>query len=66
MTDNSNIDFNILFKKSFKQLGINWVDDLAKNDDYFVLIMNDFRNLFPDIKVGDPHLILLKTITITI
>jgi hypothetical protein len=67
MTDNSNVDFNILFKKSFKQLGINWVDDLAKNDDdYFILIMNDFRNLFPDIKVGDPCLILLKTITITI
>ena len=66
MTNNSNIDFDILFKKSFKQLGVNWVDDLAKNDDYFVLIMNDFRNLFPDIKVGDPHLILLKTITITI
>lgn len=68
MTDNSNIDFNILFKNSFKQLGINWVDDLAKNDDdnYLILIMNDFQNLFPDIKVGDPYLILLKTITITI
>lgn len=66
MTGNSNTDFNILFKKSFKQLGINWVDDLAKNDDYFIIVMNDFRNLFPYVKVGDPNLILLKTITILI
>ncbi|MGD9674373.1 MAG: hypothetical protein AB7U98_12950 [Candidatus Nitrosocosmicus sp.] len=66
MTGNSNIDFNILFKKSFRELGINWVDDLAKNDDYFIMIMNDFRNLFPDVKVVDPYMILLKTITILI
>jgi hypothetical protein len=66
MTGNSNIDFNILFKKSFRELGINWVDDLAKNDDYLIMIMNDFRNLFPDIKVIDPYMILLKTITIMI
>lgn len=66
MTGNSNIDFNILFKKSFRELGINWVDDLAKNDDFLIMIMNDFQNLFPDIKVMDPYMILLKTITIMI
>ena len=66
MTGNSSIDFDILFKKSFKELGINWVDDLAKNDDYFITIMNDFRNLFPDVKVIDPYIILLKTMTIII
>ncbi|HKR73645.1 MAG TPA: hypothetical protein VJR94_05995 [Candidatus Nitrosocosmicus sp.] len=66
MTANSSIDFDILFKKSFRELGINWVDDLAKNDDYFIMIMNDFRNLFPDVKVIDPYIILLKTITIMI
>ena len=67
MTSNSNIDFNILFKKNFRELGINWVDDLAKNDDdYFVTLMNDFQKLFPDVKVTDSYMILLKTITIII
>ncbi len=66
MTNNSNIDFNFLFKENFRELGINWVDDLAQNDDYFVTFMNDFQNLFPDIKVTDPYMILLKTITIII
>lgn len=66
MTGNSNTDFNVLFKKDFKQLGINWVEDIAENDDYLVMMMNDFKILFPDVKVVDQHLILLKTITIMI
>ena len=43
MTSNSNINFNILFKKNFRELGNNWVDDLEKNDDEKIEI-DDLKN----------------------
>ena len=47
MTSDSNVDFNVLFKKSYKELGINWLDDIEKDDDYLISMMNDFESLFP-------------------
>jgi hypothetical protein len=66
MDSDSNIDFNVLFKKSYKELGINWLDNLESDDDYMTTIMKDFHTLFPDIKVVNPYMILLKTITFII
>ena len=61
MDSDSNIDFNVLFKKSYKELGINWLDNLESDDDYMTTIMKDFHTLFPEIKVVNPYMILLKT-----
>ena len=66
MDSDSNIDFNVLFKKSYKELGINWLDNLENDDDYLTTIMKDFHTLFPEIKVVNPYMILLKTITFVI
>jgi hypothetical protein len=66
MDSDSNIDFNVLFKKSYKELGINWLDNLENDDNYMTTIMKDFHTLFPEIKVINPYLILLKTITFLI
>jgi hypothetical protein len=66
MDSDSNIDFNVLFKKGFKELGINWLDNLENDDNYMTTIMKDFHTLFPEIKVINPYLILLKTITFLI
>lgn len=66
MDSDSNIDFNVLFKKSYKELGINWLDNLENDDDYLTTIMKDFQTLFPEIKVVNPYMILLKTITFVI
>ena len=65
MDSDSKFDFNVLFKKSYKELGINWLDNL-ENDDYLTTIMKDFHTLFPEIKVVNPYMILLKTITFVI
>ncbi len=66
MDSDSNIDFNVLFKKSYKELGINWLDNLENDDDYLTTIMKDFQTLFPEIKVANPYMILLKTIAFVI
>lgn len=66
MDSDSNIDFNVLFKKSYKELGINWLDNLENDDNYMTTIMKDFHTLFPEIKVINPYMILLKTITFVI
>ena len=66
MDSDSNFDFNVLFKKGFKELGINWLDNLENDDNYMTTIMKDFHTLFPEIKVINPYLILLKTITFVI
>jgi hypothetical protein len=66
MDSDSKFDFNVLFKKSYKELGINWLDNLESDDDYMTTIMKDFHTLFPDIKVVNPYMILLKTITFII
>lgn len=64
MTSDSNVDFNVLFKKSYKELGINWLDDIEKDGDYLISIMNDFESLFPDLKDTNSYMILLKSITV--
>lgn len=66
MDSDSNSDFNVLFKKSYKELGINWLDNLENDDDYMTTIMKDFQTIFPEIKVVNPYMILLKTITFVI
>ena len=66
MDSDSKFDFNVLFKKSYKELGINWLDNLENDDDYLTTIMKDFHTLFPEIKVENPYMILLKTITFVI
>jgi hypothetical protein len=66
MDSDSNIDFDVMFKKSYKELGINWLDNLENDDDYLTTIMKDFHTLFPEIKVVNPYMILLKTITFVI
>lgn len=66
MDSDSNSDFNVLFKKSYKELGINWLDNLENDDDYMTTIMKDFQTVFPEIKVVNPYMILLKTITFVI
>ena len=66
MDNDSNSDFNVLFKKSYKELGINWLDNLESDDDYMTSIMKDFQTIFPEIKVVNPYMILLKTITFVI
>jgi hypothetical protein len=66
MDSDSNNDFNVLFKKSYKELGINWLDNLESDDDYMTTIMKDFQTIFPEIKVVNPYMILLKTITFVI
>ncbi len=48
MDSDSNIDFNVLFKKSYKELGINWLDDLENDDDHLIFMMKEFENLFPE------------------
>ncbi|MGD9532398.1 MAG: hypothetical protein AB7V56_01325 [Candidatus Nitrosocosmicus sp.] len=64
MNSESNVDFNVLFKKSYKELGINWLDDLENDDDRLLSIMKDFENLFPDLKETNSFMILLKSITV--
>jgi hypothetical protein len=66
MDNDSNIDFDVMFKKSYKELGINWLDNLENDDDYLTTIMKDFHTLFPEINVVNPYMILLKTITFVI
>ena len=66
MDSDSNSDFNVLFKKNYKELGINWLDNLENDDDYMTTIMKDFQTIFPEIKVVNPYMILLKTITFVI
>lgn len=64
MNSESNVDFNVLFKKIYKELGINWLDDLENDDDRLLSIMKDFENLFPDLKETNSFMILLKSITV--
>ncbi|HET6591205.1 MAG TPA: hypothetical protein VFG45_13690 [Candidatus Nitrosocosmicus sp.] len=64
MNSESNVDFNVLFKKSYKELGINWLDDLENDDDRLLSIMKDFENWFPDLKEPNSFMILLKSITV--
>jgi hypothetical protein len=66
MDSDSNIDFNVLFKKSYKELGINWLDNLENDDYYLTTIIKDFKTLFPDIKVANPYMIFLKRLTFVI
>lgn len=66
MDNDSNTDFNVLFKKDYRELGINWLDNLENDDNYLIAIMIDFQLLFPEIKIVNPYMILLKTITFVI
>ncbi|HET8793759.1 MAG TPA: hypothetical protein VFM31_08195 [Nitrososphaeraceae archaeon] len=64
MNSESNVDFNVLFKKSYKELGSNWLDDLENDDDRLLSIRKDFENWFPDLKGPNSFMILLKSITV--
>lgn len=64
MNSESNVDFNVLFKKSYKELGINWLDDLENDDDHLISLMKEFENLYPNLKETNSFMILLKSITV--
>jgi hypothetical protein len=64
MNNELNVDFNVLYKKSYKELGINWLDDLENDDDHLIFMMKEFENLFPDLKETNSFMILLKSITV--
>src|SRR5690348_11419279 len=63
MNSESNVDFNVLFKKSYKELGINWLDDL-ESDDHLISLMKGFENFCPNLKETNSFMVLLKSITV--
>lgn len=62
----SNADFDDLYKKSYKSLGIKWLDTLGYSDDELIAIMKNFRSLFPETFMEDSLIILLKTISFVV
>ncbi len=61
MHNESNLDFDILLKKSYKELGIKWIEHYV-NHDYLVLLLKNFNTYFPDVLLSNPYIILLKTV----
>lgn len=64
MNNDSNVDFNVLYKRTYKELGISWLDNLQKNDDNLISVMDNFEDLFPGLKDTNYYMILLKSITV--